>query len=227
MKSKTLGKRIMEWGGSIVRFGNLNDLLPDELNQFHVGISIAIRLSNVIIDEIKEGPTFTYAYHYRVTNQLLDSIALKTSNLLQSWSYEALPIPASQTVDLEKLEGLFPHKTVATRAGLGWIGKNALLITPEYGPRVRLASVLTDAPPEVSQPVSESRCGECSLCVKACPAKALTGKTWQEETKREDLVDVGLCREVTQRNKIKFGERICGICVSVCPFGKVNTRTQS
>jgi len=225
MNSEILRKRIIKWGASIVGFGNLNHLLPDESKQLHIGISIAIRLSNAIIDGIKEAPTFTYAYHYRVTNQLLDFIALKASNLLQSRGYEALPIPASQTVNHEKLEGLFPHKTVATRASLGWIGKNALLITPEYGPRVRLASVLTDAPLEVSQPISESRCEQCSLCVKACPAKALTGKSWQEETKREELIDVGLCHEVTQRNKIKFGEPICGICVSVCPFGKANTRT--
>jgi len=225
MNSEILRKRIMKWGASIVGFGNLDDLLSDELKRLHIGISIAIKLSNAIIDGIKEAPTFTYAHHYRVTNQLLDFVALKASNLLQSWGYEAFPIPASQIVDDEKLEGLFPHKTVATRASLGWIGKSALLITPEYGPRVRLVSVLTDAPLEVSLPISESRCGQCSLCVEACPAKALTGKSWQEETKREELVDVGLCREVTQRNKIKFGEPICGICVSVCHFGKVSSRT--
>jgi len=225
MNSEILRKRIMEWGASIVGFGDLDDLLPDGLKRLHIGISIAIRLSNAIIDGIKEAPTLTYAYHYRVTNQLLDFIALRTSNLLQSWGYEALPIPASQIVDREKLKGLFPHKTAATRAGLGWIGKNALLITPEYGPRVRLVSVLTDAPLEVSPPISESRCGECLLCVKVCPARALSGKSWQEGNKREELVDVGLCHEVTQRNKIKFGEAICGICVSVCPFGKANTRT--
>jgi len=225
MTSEILRKRITDLGASIVGFGNLDELLPDELKRLPIGISVATRLSNAVINGIKEGPTFTYAYHYRVTNQLLDFIALKASNLLQSWGYEALPIPASQTVNHEKLEGLFPHKTTATRAGLGWIGKNALLITPEYGPRVRLVSVLTNAPLELSQPISESRCGECLLCVKACPAKALTGKSWQEETKREELVDVGLCHEVTQCNKIKFGEPVCGICVSVCPFGKVSTRT--
>jgi len=223
MNTKILRKRITEWGASMVGFGNLDDLLPDELKRFHTGISIAIRLSDAIIDGIEKGPTLTYAYHYRVTNQLLDSIALKASNVLQSRGYEALPIPASQRVNQEKLEGLFPHKTVATRAGLGWIGKNALLISLKYGPRIRLVSVLTDALLTVSQPISKSRCGECSLCVKVCPAKALTGKSWQEKIKREDLIDVSLCHEVTQRNKKKFGEAICGICVSVCPFGKANT----
>ena len=80
-----------------------------------------------------------------------------------------------------------PHKTVATRAGLGWIGKNCLLVTREYGSAVRLSSLLTDAPLPSDVPVTESYCGNCTVCVSRCPAKALTGTLWTPETGREQL----------------------------------------
>jgi len=220
MDSESLRKKILGWGASIVGFADLEGSVPKRWEHLKAGMSIVVRLSNIIIDEIKNGPTLTYAYHYRTINQLLDSIAIKTSNLIQSLGYKALPIPASQTVNEKKLEGLISHKMVATRAGLGWIGKNALLITPQYGPRIRLVSVLTNAPLRPLPPVSESKCGRCFLCVKACPAGALKGRNWTVNTKREDLMKVDLCHEVTKHNKKIFAEAICGICISVCPIGK-------
>jgi len=183
-----LTEKILEWGASLVGFADLKGLAPRKYSDLETGISIAVQLSNVIIDEIRDGPTLTYAYHYRTTNQLLDSIAIKTSNYIQSLGYQALPIPASQIVDSSKLSGSISHKMVATSGGLGWIGKNALLITARYGPRLRLVSILTDAPIETSQPVTKSRCGECVLCVKVCPARALKGKNWTMNTRRENLI---------------------------------------
>lgn len=220
--SESLRKKILEWGASTVGFADLEGSVPRRWKHLKTGVSIIVRLSDIIIDGIRNGPTLTYAYHYRTANQLLDSIAIKTSNLIQSLGYNALPIPASQTVNEKKLEGLISHKTVATRAGLGWIGKNTLLITPQYGPRIRLVSILTNAPLRPSQPVSKSKCGRCLLCVKACPAGALKGRNWTVDTKREDLMEANLCHEVTKHNKEVFGEAICGVCVSVCPVGKTS-----
>jgi len=222
VNSETLKQKILGWGASLVGFADLQGLVPNKLKPLKSGISVAVRLSDIVIDEIKNGPTLIYAHHYRTANQLLDSIAIKASNLIKSQGYKALPIPASQTINSKKLKGLISHKMVATRAGLGWIGKNALLITPQYGPRVRLASVLTNAPLKPSKPISESKCGKCNLCVRTCPAEALKGKNWTLNAKREDLIEVDLCHEITERNKKIFGETICGVCISVCPFGKTN-----
>jgi epoxyqueuosine reductase QueG len=222
MNSESLRKRIHGWGASIVGFADLNRMVPQEWMHLKAGVSVGVRLSNSIIDEIKNGPTLAYAHHYRTTNQLLDLIAIKITNHFQSSGYEALPIPASQRVDDRNLKGLISHKMVATRAGLGWIGKNDLLITPQYGPRIRLVSVLTNSPLRVGQPVSESKCGKCQLCVKTCPACALKGENWRVNTTREEIIEVNLCHEVTKHNKEILGEKICGICVSVCPFGRTN-----
>lgn len=226
MNLEELEKKILDWGASFVGFADLEGLAPKEWSFLKNGVSIAVRLSNVIIDKISNGPTLTYAYHYRATNELLDSIATKASIFFQSLGYQALPVPASQRVDAGELRGLISHKMVATRAGLGWIGKSALLITAEYGPRVRLVSVLTDAPIRASKPISESRCGNCMLCVEVCPSKALKGRNWTLNTKREDLMEAGLCHEVTSRNKEIFGEKICGMCISVCPFGRTDRNSE-
>ncbi|MFQ5976862.1 MAG: 4Fe-4S double cluster binding domain-containing protein [Candidatus Heimdallarchaeota archaeon] len=109
---------------------------------------------------------------------------------------------------------------VATRAGLGWIGKNALLITPEYGPRVRLVSILMDAPLKPDLPTNKSSCGKCRSCVSACPVKALKGASWTPKNQRDDLILIDRCREVVHRNKELVGSNVCGVCISACPIGK-------
>ena len=221
INSNVIIKRILEWEASIVGFGNMEGLLPDELNSLKTGISIAIRLSDQIIEQIRNGPTQTYAHHYQTINQCLDSVAVKVTNLLQGLNYHAIPIPASQIIDKEKLEGLISHKMVATRAGMGWIGKSALLITPQYGPRVRLVSILTDAPLEISQQINSSECGKCLSCVKACPSQAIKGENWVVGMEREELLDVERCNKVTEENKVAVGEQICGICINRCPIGRM------
>ena len=68
----------------------------------------------------------------------------------------------------------FVHaKAAATLAGLGWIGKQTLCITPQLGPHVRWACVVTDAVLPSDDPFTEDLCGDCELCVKACPTQAI------------------------------------------------------
>ncbi|MFX0117513.1 MAG: epoxyqueuosine reductase, partial [Candidatus Hodarchaeota archaeon] len=168
-----LKDEILRWGASLASFGDMEGLLPKRWSSLNTGISIAIRLSEAIINEIKSKPTPLYADHYHIMNRSLDQIALRTASLLQSWGYKALPIPSSPFVYVGNLGGYLSHKMVATRAGLGWIGKNNLLITPQYGPRIRLVSILTDAPLHTSSPCNESNCGKCQACIVACPNHAL------------------------------------------------------
>lgn len=220
MNPERLKEKIVGWGGSLVSFADLESLLPKRWQSFSSGISIAVRLSDSIINEIAEGPTLLYAHHYRVLNAFLDSITLKTTHYLQSKRFQAIPIPASQTVDTENLEGEISHKMVGTRAGLGWIGKNALLITQQWGPRIRLATVLTDAPLDSGQPIAADSCGKCRECVMKCPVQAIKGVNWTIESLRMDLLLADRCFKRITQNQALVGEPICGICVSVCPIGK-------
>lgn len=110
---------------------------------------------------------------------------------------------------------------MATRAGLGWIGKNCLLVTKKYGSAVRLSSLLTNAPLPADVPVNESQCGGCAVCVKSCPARALKGVLWSTGTKREELFRKEDCKKMQiQRMKQATGIEtdLCGLCFAVCPY---------
>ena len=117
----------------------------------------------------------------------------------------------------------YSRKTWQKMAGLGWQGKNLLLITPQYGSRVRLVTVLTDAPLIVDGPV-KNRCGKCMLCRDACPAGAIKGVNTHDyyqnrnEALHFDKCVVKLTGEFAQLPDI--GAPICGICIKVCPFGR-------
>jgi len=162
-KIKKLTESIESWGASKIGFSYVSKQIPDRLKHLKSAVTVMVRLSDQIIDDIKNEPTHTYFHHYRTVNFLIDQITLKTTLLFQDYGYYAMAVPASQTVktEQERYTAVFQHKTAATRAGLGWIGKNGLLITPEFGPRVRLGTVLTDMELPYGKPVEESRCGEC------------------------------------------------------------------
>ncbi|MCF7792458.1 MAG: epoxyqueuosine reductase [Candidatus Cloacimonetes bacterium] len=99
-----------------------------------------------------------------------------------------------------------PHKTIAGLAGLGWIGKHNLLVTPNYGSAICMCTVLTDAPlATVSKSPQESKCGDCSICMEICTPKAIKGNHWKIDGKREDLVDVFKCTQ-------------CLKCLVFCPW---------
>ena len=104
--------------------------------------------------------------------------------------------------------GEFSQKFAALNAGLGWIGKNGLLITEEYGPRVRLFTILVDLDLPFNTSETLNGCGDCTICVKACPTKCLKGATWNSELDRGDIIDVFNCND---KNETRKGH-ICALC---------------
>ncbi|MCG0275151.1 MAG: epoxyqueuosine reductase [Thermosediminibacteraceae bacterium] len=220
-KWEELKNKILELGASDVGFSKVEEFLPESHKHLKWAVSVVFHLSDQILDDISSGPTPTYYHHYQTVNTLLDQITLRASSLIQSWGYKALAVPASQIIDHKESLGFFPHKTAATRAGLGWIGKSALLVTKKFGPRVRLATILTDMPLPEGTPVEESGCGSCMVCVKSCPGGAIRGENWFPGIERSRLFDHKAC---TACMKEKFGHispgLVCGICVSRCPWGR-------
>jgi epoxyqueuosine reductase len=156
-------------------------------------------------------------YVYRIVNPRLDSISAMLAQSLEKAGFQAFVVPSSQTLDRTKLTGVFPHKLAANMAGLGWIGKSALLITPEHGPRVRWGTVLTDAPFTVGISMDEM-CSDCCECVNACPAHAFTGQAFDEPKGRSEIFAAEACDcYLSKRENL---DRACGICVYICPFGR-------
>ena len=137
--------------------------------------------------------------------------------------YSAFPIPASQSTaeNKELYEGLFQHKTPARLSGLGFIGKSGLFISKEYGSKIRLATVLTNAPFESDNKPIESMCKGCNLCVLACPAGAISGKEYVEGMMREEFFSAEKCSHNMKNYKDIGRGAVCGICIKVCPFNKL------
>jgi epoxyqueuosine reductase QueG len=196
----------------------------DFLSVFPRSISLGIALNDSIVDQLPRhrevGVARTYDYLYYTVNQSLDRIALNLSIILNEKGFQTLLIPASDTIDNEKVHGLFSHKLSARLAGLGWIGPSCLLVTPELGPRVRWVTVLTDALLEPNNPIP-NQCGECQECVEACPPKAFTGRPFEPSESREARFNVQRCIDyrIYLKNKVT-GVRVCGMCVHVCPVGR-------
>ena len=192
--------------------------------EFPRAISVGVVMPFAIVDQLPQhtDKMVAMAYHshsYEILNHRLANIVSLLSSALQREGYRAFPVRASQTVNEERLYGLFSHKLAAHLAGLGWIGKSCLLVTPEVGPRVRWASILTDAPLSAGQGLAE-RCGECKQCVEACPTEAFTGRSFQASEPREARFDVFKCQAYQRQQQERLGVGVCGMCVYICPYGR-------
>lgn len=221
---------------TVTYFGvaDLSQLPQEYIDQAGVGmgdysycITMGIALPKEIVDKLPERERqYNAAYNYKsfaydVINQRLDITASALTSHIQGKGYRVLPIPASGTIDHDRICGAFSHKLGARLCGFGWIGKNCLLVTPENGPRVRWVSLLTDAPLQpTGEHIMEPRCGECTACADICPAKAIKGRGFIQGEPREMRFDAHKCEEyfdsLTSAGKLY----VCGMCLYVCPHGR-------
>ena len=197
----------------------------ESVAQFPRAIAIGIALPHSIIDLLPQRTNVSVAQRYKQlyveTNRHLDQITSRVVSTLQQDGFQALAVRASLTVDPDRLYGVFSNKMAAHLAGLGWIGKSCLLITPEAGPRVRWATVLTDAPLTATGQAVDDQCGGCQQCVDACPPRAFTGKPFRVGEHREVRFAARKCESYLAEMKEKMGCPIlCGLCVFVCPHGR-------
>lgn len=190
--------------------------------RFPIAVSLGINLLDDVVDELHHHEDLIVISSYRglyiAVNAELDRAALMVAKRIQDSGFSAYPIQASQIVDRKKLEGAFSHKLAANLAGLGWIGKSCLLVTPDRGPKVRFATVLTDAPLKAGKPL-KNMCGSCRRCVEICPVKAFTGVPFDPSEPRDNRFKAKLCDEYTEGRIQVFGDVNCGLCVYVCPYG--------
>lgn len=130
-------------------------------------------------------------------------------------------IPPTVQNDEEELAAPFSFKYAAVNAGLGWIGKNDVVITEKYGPRVRLSAILIDHPFTYGQRIIRSKCPDsCRKCVEACPYDALHDVKWEIEALRNDIIDYKLCNQKRSLYLEKHGRKnACGLCMAACPVG--------
>jgi epoxyqueuosine reductase len=199
---------------------------PDLLQGYSRAVSVAIRLADGVINAIDDRPTPLYQQHYLKVNALLDDIALQICQYLQDLGSTALPIPASQVLNKKDWTSYISHKAVAIAAGVGWQGKSLLVVNPDFGPRIRLVTILTDAPIQTDSPI-KNRCGRCSYCSDACPVGAIKNvSVTSHYASREEALHFQRCLERVLENSQRdyIESPICGVCIKACPWGKSRKR---
>ena len=219
LSTEELDGPLREMGAGLVGFADMTGLSYDGLDH---AVALAVPLPAATIQGIEDGPTRDYFQQYHAVNDKLNQLAEAAAEYIQRKGFRAVAQTTTTVVERAGYRTAVPHKTCCTRAGLGWIGKSALLVTPEYGPAVRLSSVLTDGTfDRVGQPIDISRCGECKNCIESCPGHAITGNLWSVSVPREKLVDAEACRRAARKlaaERIHEEITLCGKCIQVCPY---------
>jgi epoxyqueuosine reductase QueG len=211
-----------------------------------VGVRQGVAALNSPIIQVPQHDT-VYAYNR------VDAAAHALVRALEDAGHEAVAIPAFLPIDMSDevkgMRGEVDHRRAAVLAGIGAYGRNNLLLT-RWGPRVRLATVLTTAGITPGKPLRKNLCTDCGACVEACPSHALDepgktdktacGKTvfqhglrglmrfgyqWNESKKdeRDELLKGRPLRELWQNFMVGI-YYTCFACQAVCPIGTASPR---
>jgi epoxyqueuosine reductase QueG len=222
-QQEILVKTLKNNGASLVGLGDVSVVGSELTTKLPVAVSIGIKYDENVVENLHADEA-AFHKHLMGLNVPMRRLLSITEDLLSKWGYEYESMPISIMIESDKqLRELksFPHKTAATCAGLGWVGKCALLVTPEYGPRIRLGTVLTDAPFKTAKPIVRDRCGKCSLCVEACPYRALHNVNWKRGVARDELFDAYSCNAKRLEYISLIGRKqSCGLCLQACNIGK-------
>ena len=187
---------------------------------FPFALSLAVPMNPEIMVTIQKGPNQQYADEYASVNNRINALSVALAAVIAERGFRSKPLAASVRTDTVNIKGDFPHKTAATRAGLGWVGRHCQLITRPFGSWVRLGTVFTDLKLPCGPAAERNFCGRCRRCVEACPAKALKGTAWHPGLAREEMLDAGACDRWKKEHYFQYHKgHNCGICSAVCPYG--------
>ena len=220
--------KLKNFGADFVCFVNVTSLSNEQNRGYCNAILFGIALSKNYINHVANTPNYVKKRiknnfdfsddELYLTELKIDEISDQIANLLISENYKAYSLSDKNQIATGSFDGkygktILPHKTIATLAGIGWIGKNNLLVTEKFGSAICLGVVLTDAPLNtISNDTIKSKCGDCDICLEVCESKALKGQIWNTSIQREDMIDVKKCTT-------------CINCLVFCPYTQKYLKT--
>ncbi len=182
-----------------MRIVDITSLSLEENRGYPYAILLVKILPKEYIDKLNHERETDYSV-FSDYEHTTDELADKLVTVIQKEGYRAISqsengIDSRGEYDEKTKSSVLPHKKIAILSGLGWIGKNNLLVTEKYGAALSMCSVLTDMPLDTIQtePILSSQCGECNLCLKICPVQAIHGRKWEIGISRDAIVDVYRC----------------------------------
>ena len=211
-------------GCDIVGFAALHSLPEEARKHYTCGIIMGLPFTKEAMQENREDLPQRYSGEHGPMNQKFTSLKKTVTDFLTDKGYDATSDTPASSVDSGTLRALLPQKTVATLAGIGWIGKCAMLVTDAVGSALRLTVVLTNAPLDCGTPITKSKCSPgCNICVDICPGKAPQGALWEVGVDRDSFFNAQNCRTAARaraKSLLDIEAAMCGLCVSSCPFTK-------
>lgn len=185
------------------------DILPTAKNVIVAAVHV--------LDSVYDLPDVRYEYtnQFFILNSRLNSMATNLCEYLESEGYRNIPIPAAYPRVNKDLCGVLSHRHAAVEAGIGEFALNNMLTTPQYGSRVRLVSIVTEAELSADEPCRESLCKKmqstCNFaCVHNCPVHAIS---------YDGIINKDSClRYQEQIMPWSAAELRCGTCVASCPI---------
>jgi len=186
-------------------------LLPDARAIVVLGAELYAEVLRLVEPERVMGEAAArelFAPHVEYMNGRLNRALYGLAKRLRTQGYRTLPLPSQGTpVDARFQRGILSFKHAAEFAGLGRIGRTSLLITKEFGPRVRLACLLTDAPLPATRRESADLCADCAgTCIATCPAAALA----EPPSGQSYAINKYACAS------FRAGAGACSTCMSAC-----------
>ena len=203
------------WGNQNVRYSHAAEVgdpieIPPEFDK------VIVMIHEMDYQVIQRSPAIEYETDIQYSKGAWSASSLAT--FISELGYRAIPSVNELGIDV----------AMAVDAGLGEMGRNGMLITRDYGPRVRISKVFTDLPLVLDSPIDigvQKFCEKCSLCAKYCPSLALmpgerTDRGWNEHNVSGMLkwpIKAMNCLDWWVKN----GNH-CSICIRICPWNKPN-----
>jgi epoxyqueuosine reductase len=206
-----------QYHGQMAYMENHADKRVDPAKLVEGAHSVISVLLNYFPAEGQKDPAAPVISKYAYGRDYHDVIRNRLQELLQYIQVNIAPATGRAFVDSAPVL----DRAWAARAGLGWIGKNTNLITPESGSFFFIGSLIVDIPLPYDQPIQDF-CGDCNRCIRACPTTAIIAPRLIDARKcisyltieNKGEIDAGFCDQLNNR---VFG---CDICQDVCPWNR-------